>query len=289
MQLPPTFYLALGSRPCHHDVDVALAVGQTTFLVPGCAPVARLLADHPDPRISVALDSHVFDGPARPTLEAYADVVAAWHNHPGRFAFAISYDHLGQTARSLHDHDRLCRRLERLGVVSTDAPVVPVVQRGGSITAALGPDVDDDDWDDVPLDERTLPRHPTPVVALGGIAFARYSPAAMSWLVAQLIALSRRAGSGGAHLLGVSRPDVVRREGCVSFDSSRPPRMAACGWTAIAASYQPRYGFSPALLQTQRAARLAYWIIDSRDRLGLPWTAACDLETTTSYLADSAR
>jgi hypothetical protein len=157
---PPTFYFATGSRPQRDDVAVALAVGQTAFLVPACSAAASFLLDHDDPehRLSVALDSHIFD-PARPTLEAYAEQVAAWSHHPGRFSFAISYDHLGDPVRSLRDHDRLVDRLHQLGVAADD-PVVPVVQRTGSLDEVLGPDLPE--WDAVPLDELLLPPHDTP-------------------------------------------------------------------------------------------------------------------------------
>jgi hypothetical protein len=62
--------------------------------------------------------------------------------------------------------------------------VVPVVQRTGSLDEVLGPDLPE--WDAVPLDELMLPPNDTPVVAFGGMAFAQYGPAAMSWLVSQI-------------------------------------------------------------------------------------------------------
>jgi hypothetical protein len=96
--VPPTFFFAPGGRPQALDIEVALAVGQTEFLVPGCSAAAELLANHPDRRIGVALDSHVFD-PDRPSLDAYADVVAGWHRRLDRFVFATTCTTL--TARSL--------------------------------------------------------------------------------------------------------------------------------------------------------------------------------------------
>jgi len=273
----PTFYFAIGARPQHEDIDVALAVGQTSFLVPGCSAGAQLLARHADQRISVALDSHIRD-PQRPSLAAYAAAVAAWYGRPERFAFAVSYDHLGAPGRSVRDHDQLCMYLARLGVATTDDPVVPVVQRGGAISDALGPALADDE-DAVPHDEWALPRDRTPAIAVGGMAFSQYGASAMSWMVGQLIALDRRPRLG-AHLLGLARPDVLRRTVVTSFDSSRPSKQAAAGWPAIAPRYQARYGFSPAELQAQRAARLAYWIIDCRDRVGLPWSPVRARELT---------
>ncbi|NTV63100.1 MAG: hypothetical protein HGA65_06140 [Oscillochloris sp.] len=254
---------------------MALATGQTSFLVPACSPAAALLLGHRDPRISVALDSHIFD-PSRPSLDAYAEAVAGWYHQPHRFSFAISYDHLNDPERSLRDYDWLCNRLERLGVPTADGVVVPVVQRGAALADALGPD--SEEWDEVPLDELLLPRDQLPAVAIGGLAFAQYGRAAMSWLVTQLHALGRRP-TGGAHLLGLSRPDVVSREVVVSFDSSRPVKQAAYGWPAIAPRFSPRFGFDPADLMASRNVRLAYWIAETRDRIGLGWNrvAASDL------------
>jgi hypothetical protein len=265
--MPPEFYFAPGARPLASDIEVAIAVGQTAFLVPGCSTAAALLAEHPCPRLSVAVDSHILD-PNRPSLARYAQAVAEWHLRLDRFVFALSYDHLGDPERSVDDHMRLCTMLERLGVVSSDDPAVPVVQRGGAIADLLG--ADSDEWDDVPLDELQLPRDATPTVAIGGLAFSQYSRAGLSWLRQQLIALSLRP-TGGAHLLGLARPDALRHPVVVSFDSSRPVKQAAAGWPAIAPAYQARYGFSPRELQASRSARLAYWIIDCRARVGLPW------------------
>ncbi|MEI7772761.1 MAG: hypothetical protein WCI67_22415 [Chloroflexales bacterium] len=285
--MPPAFFFAPGGRPQALDIEVALAVGQHYFLVPGCSAAAELLANHPDRRIGVALDSHVFD-PDRPCLDAYAEAVAGWHRRIDRFVFAISYDHLHDPDRSLVDHDRLCRRLERLGVVSDDDPVVPVAHRGSAIGDLLGPD--SLEWDDIPLDVLRLPRDQTPVIALGGLAFSQYGPAGMSWMAAQLIALGLRP-SGGAHLLGLARPDVLKRTTVVSFDSSRPVKQAAFGWQAIAPNFQARYGFSPDELRASRAARLAYWIIDTRDRVGLPWSPvrASDLPPARAPLCAERR
>jgi hypothetical protein len=269
------FYFAPGGRPQRLDVEIALAVGQTAFLVPACSPAAALLADHPDPRISVALDSHVFD-PDRPSLEAYAEAVAAWHARHERFAFAMSYDHLRNPDRSLADHCRLCRLLERRGVVSDDDPVVPVLHRPADVSDLLGPD--SIEWDAIPLDALRLPRDATPTIALGGLAFSQYGLVATSWLASQLHALARRP-MGAAHLLGLTRPDAVRRDAVVSCDSSRPARQAAAGWQAIAPSYDPRIGMEIPALQISRSARLAYWLIHTRARLGLPWASirAADL------------
>lgn len=126
--------------------------------------------------------------------------------------------------------------------------------------------------------------------AIEVLAFSQYGPAGMSWMAAQLIALGLRP-TGGAHLLGLSRPDVLKRATVVSFDSSRPAKQAAFGWQAIAPSYQARYGFSPDELRASRAVRLAYWIIDTRDRVGLPWSPvrASDLPTARLTLCAERR
>lgn len=264
--MPPEFYFAIGGRPQYDDCAIALAVGQDAFLVPGCSAAAAYLAALPATRVRVALDSHILD-PQRPSLERYAEAVAAWHTRPDRFAFALSYDYLGDPARSERAYDALCARLAQLGVTTIDS-LVPVVQRGGDLADTLGlPPAPED----IPLDELLLPRHATPALAFGGVAFAQYGPTAYSWLVGQLYALEHYPTSA-AHLLGLAHPRVVRRAVVASFDSSRPARQALAGWPAIAPHYQIRYGFAPHELQASRAVRLAYWIIDTRDRVGLPWT-----------------
>ena len=182
------------------------------------------------------------------------------------------YDDFHDRAQSVTNHIRLCRRLERLGVVSDDDPVVPVAHRGGGADIADFLGSDSPEWDDIRLDLLRLPRDPTPVAAFGGLAFTPYHPTGMSWLASQLHQLSARP-TGGAHLLGLSRPDVVRRSGVVSFDSSRPAKQAAFGWKLIAPTYQARFGISTDVLPNHRRARLAYWLIDTRDRCGLPWIA----------------
>jgi hypothetical protein len=51
----------------------------------------------------------------------------------------------------------------------------------------------------------------------------------------------------------------------------RPAQQARFGWGKIAPNYNPAYGLAPEKLQMSRAARLAYWLMDYRARIGLSY------------------
>lgn len=277
----PTFYLALGARPCWQDLDLALACGQRDFLVPAGSRAAQRLKNTPGVR--VVLDSGAWppDNPDRLSLPAYAREVRSWCSRPN-FAWACTYDTIGSPTKSAADHERILTYPWPAG----DAPVVPVTHypEGGAddIIGALRDTLDDLDDEERHSYELGLRLGavdgPTdwPACAIGGLVPAHYSNDAARWyetLITELEAahelcpLSRRV-----HLLGISRSSWVLRSPLVqSFDSSMPARQAARGWAKIAPSYTEAFGLTPAKLQRSRAARFVYWICWVRAAVGLPW------------------
>jgi hypothetical protein len=75
--MPPIFYFACGARPCWRDVELAIACGQISFLVPALSRAANHLRRIPG--IRVVLDSGAWppDNPSRLSREAYARVTRA--------------------------------------------------------------------------------------------------------------------------------------------------------------------------------------------------------------------
>ena len=119
----PDFYFAIGRSPSARDWAVCRLVGQRSFLVPAGSPAERTLRTMPD--VSVILDSGAYPpgNTARPTLRQYGWIVRWWSGQLDRFAWAVSYDTLGDPARTARDHDRL---LDLPWRWPDDIPVVPV-------------------------------------------------------------------------------------------------------------------------------------------------------------------
>jgi len=304
--MPPVFYFAVGARPCPNDLAIARLVGQRHFLVPAGSRAATLLRTMPD--VTVALDSWAYppDNPFRPGVARYAHSIAAWYRASrGRldepstphadFAWAVSYDTIGDAARSAADTARLEHLLQEIGVAGDELPVVPVTHYPdgnvdaiiGAIRADLGC-LDDveleqlgmiqalDGWDPGPVDR--------PAWAIGGLVIARYAAQAERWYTDLMQELDVAGADGISpfqrriHLLGIGKPTWVLRSPLVmSFDSSGPARMAQIGFDrGIGKRYTDAYGLSVAKLRRSRAARLAYHLCDYRARVGLPWQQVRD-------------
>jgi hypothetical protein len=296
--MPPVFFFAVGARPCPNDLASARLVGQRHFLVPAGSRAATLLRTMPD--VTVALDSWAYppDTPARPSVAAYAQSIAAWYRGTppcAEFAWAVSYDTIGDAARSAADTARLEHLLQEIGVAGDDLPVVPVTHYpDGNVDAIIGTIranmacLDDvelaqlahiqalDGWDPGPVDR--------PAWAIGGLVIARYAAQAERWYTDLLQELDAAETDGISsfqrriHLLGIGKPTWVLRSPLVmSFDSSGPARMAQIGFDrGIGKNYTNAYGLSVAKLRRSRAARLAYHLCDYRARVGLPWQEVRD-------------
>ncbi len=268
------FYLAVGARPRHRDILVARLVGQHSFLVPLGSDGHRLLCRERGVKIIGDSGAWPPHNPARISLAGYAREVAAGAN----LHFCLSYDTIGDPVKSAIDDDRL-RHL-----VGDDAPVVAVAHVGEHAE-----DVADDVLDSLDDEERadalayglSFAAGPVdfPALAVGGMAAARGSRGSTDWLirfVRDLERLSARDPSiATLHLLGVGRAELALLSPLIeSFDSSGPIRAAAFGWQNIAPNYSPQYGLSPAKLKASREARLAFFLSQLRDRVGLPWICA---------------
>ena len=108
--MKPTFYFALGARPARRDLAVALAVGQTEFLIPAGSTATAWLRVMEGVR--VVLDSAAWPpgNPSRPSLEAYVDSLLSWRQADGAWGnldWAAAYDHIGDPSRTQADHRRL--------------------------------------------------------------------------------------------------------------------------------------------------------------------------------------
>jgi len=299
--MPPVFFFALGARPCPNDLAIARLVGQRHFLVPAGSRAATLLRTMPD--VTVALDSWAYppDNPVRPGVARYAHSIAAWYRASrgcmdqrtppcAEFAWAVSYDTIGDAARSAADTARLEHLLQEIGVPGDDLPVVPVTHYpDGNVDAIIGAIrdtlacLDDveleqlahiqalDGWDPGPVDR--------PAWAIGGLVIARYAAKAERWYQDLLQELDAAETEGIStfqrriHLLGIGKPGWVLRSPLVmSFDSSGPARMAQIGFDlGIGRRYTDAYGLSVKKLRGSRAARLAYHLCDYRARVGLSW------------------
>ncbi|NNJ12117.1 hypothetical protein EKD04_017440 [Chloroflexales bacterium ZM16-3] len=269
----PEFFLAIGSRPRRRDIVVSRMVGQNRFLVPLGSDGSRLLRR--EAGVVVVGDSGAWPShnPARISLASYAREVSAWGTD---MRFCLSYDTIGDPVTTAIDDDWL-RQL-----VGGDAPVVSVAHVGEAAE-----DVADDVLDYLDDEERTdalayglsFAAGPVdfPALAVGGMANAMYSTASVQWLIRFVRDLERLSAHDPSiatlHLLGVGRAELALLSPLIeSFDSSGPIRAAAFGWQNIAPNYSPQYGLSPAKLKRSREARLAFFLMQLRDRVCLPWT-----------------
>jgi hypothetical protein len=178
----PQFYFALGRAPAARDWAVCTLVGQRRFLVPAGSPAERHLRTMPD--VSVILDSGAYPpgNTARPSLRQYGWIVRWWSGQLDRFAWAVSYDTLGDPARTAHDHERL---LDLPWRWPADIPIVPVRayphhSAGDILAEALGVRDDLDDEENAQYDRLLtageLAAHGgRPACAVGGLAVARYT------------------------------------------------------------------------------------------------------------------
>jgi hypothetical protein len=290
--MKPTFYFALGARPAHRDLAVALAVGQTAFLIPAGSTATAWLRVMDGVR--VVLDSAAWPpgNPSRPSLEAYVDALQSWRQADGAWGnldWAAAYDHIGDPSRTQADYRRLMLLLAHHG--AADAPIVPVTHYPGDaateilheVTCSLAKSRED-------VVAGVGPFNP-PCYAIGGLVPA-LSPtrpraafdAADAWYTRLLRELEAAAdrdspdrssinpGLLQLHIFGIGRPAFVLRSPLIhSFDSSGPVQLAQYGWPKLAPRYTPEYGLSAEKLQVSREARLAFWLIDYRARVGLPW------------------
>jgi hypothetical protein len=298
---PPIFYFAIGARFSRRDLEVALRVGQRHFLVPGCTSGANALFRCRE-NVTVVLDSGAWplNNLDRPSLRRYADEIWRWQQRDQheRFAWALTYDHLGNPTATERDHEQLLALLRRRDpyLLDEESPVTPVLQYNAGRSTADGIVGDllairacwDDDEEDYYNALVCHGQQPVlagrPACAIGGLVPQRYSDEASGWLDHLLTDLERAATQFdpswfSIHLLGVARPDWVRRSPLIaSYDSSGPAIQASFGWQKIAPSYDERYGLSPAKLQRSREARLAYWLMHYRDAGGLTWSAVAEDE-----------
>lgn len=281
--MQPLFYFACGARPSWRDIELAIACGQTTFLVPAGSPAAEMLRRQAGAQ--VMLDSGAWPqvNPSRLSLPAYARTVRGWCHEPS-FAWACTYDTIGAPAQTARDHAWLLSQPWPLG----EAPIVPVIHYPGGTAADI--------LDELLLDAELLDeseRRSTelgcllgavdgpvdwPAYAIGGLVPARYSTHSSVWYQRLIGALEAAKTldpfTRRIHLLGISRPSWVLRSPLVmSFDSSMPARQASFGWEKIAPSYTDAFGLTPDKLKRSRDARLVYWIAWVRAAVGLAWQA----------------
>jgi hypothetical protein len=280
----PQFFFAIGRAPSARDWAVCRLVGQRHFLVPAGSPAERTLRTMPD--VSAILDSGAYPphNPQRPTLEQYAWIVRWWSRHPDRFAWAASYDTMGDPHRTDRDHETLLR----FPWCDDDIPIVRV--RAYPFTSA-GAILDDitTTRDCLDPDERAqydqllacgqLEAHSgRPACAVGGLAVARYTRESTVWYRRLLSDLERVADSlvdvseCRLHLFGIGRPDWVQHPLVQSFDSSAPARLAGIGgWDAVRRYNDPAFGLSLAKLRRSREARLALFLGVYQRIAGQPW------------------
>lgn len=291
--MPPTFYFAIGARPARRDLAIALAVGQTDFLIPVGSTATSWLRDLDGVR--VVLDSAAWPpgNPDRPSLDAYARAVLSWRQADGSWGnldWAAAYDHIGNPAKTQADYNRLMGLLAQHD--AADAPVVPVTHYPGDAVTTILLDLKYG-WagtrDDVVDGDGTRDR---PCYGIGGMvpALSPTQPRAAfeeadTWYTGLLCELEQATADSddvdalqidpsllGLHLFGIGRPAFVLRSPLIrSFDSSGPVQMARYGWPKLAPRYTAEYGLSAEKLQVSREARLAFWLIDYRARSGLPW------------------
>lgn len=281
----PEFYFAIGRSPAARDWEVCRLVGQRSFLVPAGSLAERTLRAMPD--VSVIIDSGAYPpgNPDRPTLEQYWWIVRWWSKELDRFAWAASYDTLGDPARSAADHDRL---LDQQWRWPDDIPVVRVLayphHSAGDILAeasATRDALDDEErehYDRLLAAGELVAHNGRPACAIGGLAVARYAESSRVWyrrLLADLEAAASTAVDAShcrLHLLGVGRPDWVGHPLVQSFDSSAPARLASVGgWDAVCRYYNPAFGLPPMKLRSSREAQLAMFLCYYRRLAGLPW------------------
>lgn len=271
----PEFYFAIGRAPAAGDWEVCRLVGQRHFLVPAGSLAERTLRTMPD--VAVIIDSGAYPpgNPNRSTLAQYWWIVRWWSGQLDRFAWAASYDTLGDPARSVRDHDRL---LDQPWRYPADAPIVRVLayphHTAGDILAEVNDNLDHFDDEEREQYHRLLAageleaHNGYPACAIGGLAVARYAESSRVWYRQLLADLEAAAGTEvdvshcRLHLLGVGRPDWVNHPLVHSFDSSAPARLASVGgWEAVRRYYHPEFGLSFAKLRRSRAARLALFLM----------------------------
>lgn len=281
----PVFYFAIGRSPAARDWEVCRLVGQRHFLVPAGSPAERYLRTQPG--VSVILDSGAYPpgNTARPTLRQYGWIVRWWSGQLDRFAWAVSYDTLGNPTRSARDHDRL---LDLPWRWPDDIPVVPVRayphHTASDILAEalqMRDDLDDEElaqYDQLLAAGELAAHNGRPACAIGGLAVARYARDSDVWYRRLLIDLERAARSQvdvsqcRLHLLGIGRPDWMNHPLVQSFDSSAPARLASVGgWEAVRRYYDPAFGLSLTKLRRSREARVALFLMHYRQNAGQPW------------------
>jgi hypothetical protein len=267
------------------DWAICRLVGQRSFLVPAGSPAERTLRTMPD--VSVILDSGAYPpgNVNRSTLRQYGWIVRWWSGQLDRFAWAVSYDTLGDPARTARDHDRL---LDLPWRWPADVPVVPVRayphHSADDILAQVNDnraDFDDEEYAqyDRLLAAGELAAHGgRPACAIGGLAVVRYATASAVWYRCLLTDLKHAVGNQvdssecRLHLLGIGRPDWVNHPLVQSFDSSAPARLASLGgWDAVRRYYDPAFGLSFIKLRRSREARLALFLMRYRQIAGQPW------------------
>lgn len=281
----PEFYFAIGRSPAARDWEVCRLVGQRSFLVPAGSLAERTLRSMPD--VSVIIDSGAYPpgNPNRPTLEQYWWIVRWWNGQLDRFAWAASYDTLGDPVRSARDHARLIDQPWRY---PADPPIVPVLayphHTANDILAEVNDNLDHFDDEEREQYKRLLTageleaHNGRPACAVGGLAVARYAGKSRIWYRRLLADLEDMAGTQvdvshcRLHLLGIGRPDWINHPLVQSFDSSAPARLASVGGgEAVQRYYRPEFGLSFAKLRRSRAARLALFLGRYRSLAGLPW------------------
>lgn len=283
----PTFYFAIGRSPAARDWAVCRLVGQRHFLVPAGSLAERTLRTLPD--VTLILDSGAYPpgNAQRPTLAQYAWIVRWWSRHLDRFAWAASYDTLGDPERSAADHDRL---LDYPWRWPDDLPVVRVLAYPHHTATDMLAEANANraDFDDVEHEQyqqllaagELAAHNGRPACAIGGLAVARYATASRRWYRRFLADLRQVAESQvdssecRLHLFGVGRAEWVNHPLVQSFDSSAPARLAAIGgWAAVERYFDPAFGISLAKLRVSREARLALFLLHYRRMAGQPWHA----------------
>lgn len=269
-----------------------MMVGQYDFLIPVGATITETLRQHPD--VGVVVDSAAWppDNPERPSLDAYVDDLLAWRHADGSWGnlnWAAAYDHIRDPGRTQQDDYRLLGALADAG--AEDCPIVPVTHYPGDAVMTIFIDF----WHgpagaraDVVAHGGDLIR---PGYAIGGLVppLMPTQPravfdAATEWYADLVRELEQMVEEDGIdegllqiHVFGIGRPSFVLRSPLVSScDSSGPVQMARFGWQNIQPRYNLRYGLSPEKLQQSREARLAYWLMEYRARLGLGWRPVRD-------------